>query len=384
MRSPTVDVIIAARNEAAMLTRCLDALRIQDYPAERLRVVVVDDHSTDDTAAIARGAGAIVLAATSRGASAARNVGIRASSSELVGVLDAHAIPAPNWTRRLAAAFDDPRVGGCQARLISRATDPRVDRYIRAAPRYGNDHLVDQTIGGRRSLYPWMLSGNSMYRRRALDDAGGFHEAIVTCEDVDLAWRVVLCGYLLMYADDTYAVHYEGLGWWRFVRKGWNYGRGAARVSQRYGPHGARNSFAPNVAIGGPIEETLSGLQYWAGYSIERLRGPRGLGLCDVAPVRRFREPFGWTPGVTLRIADEAVYWLRGTQETVIVQLRRRQRIVLDRVGNFVWRRVADRLTRAEIVHALVHAYGIAQRTAEVDLDEMIQELIELGMVARD
>lgn len=52
--APHVAVIIPARDEAANIGRCLHSLLTQDYPDNRLNVVVVDDHSADDTAAIVR------------------------------------------------------------------------------------------------------------------------------------------------------------------------------------------------------------------------------------------------------------------------------------------------------------------------------------------
>lgn len=53
---PRVSILIAARNEAAALPRCLASLRALDYPAERLEVFVGDDGSTDGTAAVAAAA----------------------------------------------------------------------------------------------------------------------------------------------------------------------------------------------------------------------------------------------------------------------------------------------------------------------------------------
>lgn len=50
---PRISVIVPARNEAANLSKCLRALLRQRYPADRIDLVVVDDHSTDDTLAIA-------------------------------------------------------------------------------------------------------------------------------------------------------------------------------------------------------------------------------------------------------------------------------------------------------------------------------------------
>src|ERR1700712_324904 len=56
-----VSVIIPARNEEAAIGDCLDALLAQDYPKHLLELIVVDDHSSDDTAAIAAAKGATVV-----------------------------------------------------------------------------------------------------------------------------------------------------------------------------------------------------------------------------------------------------------------------------------------------------------------------------------
>ncbi len=53
-QAPRIAVVVPARDEAGNICRCLNALLAQDYPPRRLRVLVVDDHSTDDTAAIVR------------------------------------------------------------------------------------------------------------------------------------------------------------------------------------------------------------------------------------------------------------------------------------------------------------------------------------------
>ncbi len=50
---PRMSVIIPARNEGRNLTRCINALRNQHYPVDRLLIVIVDDHSSDETFAIA-------------------------------------------------------------------------------------------------------------------------------------------------------------------------------------------------------------------------------------------------------------------------------------------------------------------------------------------
>jgi chlorobactene glucosyltransferase len=53
-RAPKIAVIVPARDEAANIDRCLWSLVAQTYPASRLRIVAIDDHSRDRTFAIAR------------------------------------------------------------------------------------------------------------------------------------------------------------------------------------------------------------------------------------------------------------------------------------------------------------------------------------------
>ena len=50
---PTVSVIVPARNEAAKITQCLEAIFAQEYPREKIEVILVNDHSEDATREIA-------------------------------------------------------------------------------------------------------------------------------------------------------------------------------------------------------------------------------------------------------------------------------------------------------------------------------------------
>ena len=375
-----VDVVIAARNEALRLPDCLAAVRSQQYPEGLIRCIVVDDGSTDATAEVAGRARATVVPGAGRGAAAARNAGIRLGHAPLVAFLDAHSIPAPDWVATLAARFADPRLGGCQAAITNRATDQRVDAHLAHSGVHGNDEIVDHTVAAKRSLYPWVLTGNCMYRRRALDDVGLFDASLVASEDVDLAWRVVLAGWLLDYEPGTHVVHHEGKPWSAFLRKGWRYGRGAAQLTAAYAPHGAKGKFGPRGLWRPSGAETVSNLYYWAGFTVERLNRWHRPVPRHIADVARFRDPFPWTDEMTIRISRRAVYWLRGPA-SIVVQLDRRERIVLDRVGGFVWRRLAASESRADVVAAVVATYAVPAVTAASDLDDLVEELLALGLV---
>jgi len=380
MAGAAVDVVIAARNESARLGECLAALAAQDYADGPIRVVVVDDGSTDGTAEVGRRAGATVVragagaGAGAGGPAAARNAGLRLADAPFVAFLDAHSIPAPNWVSAMISRFADPQLGGCQPTIENRATDRRVDAYLVASGRYSNAELVETTVWGKRSLYPWLLTGNCMYRRAALEDAGHFDETLAASEDVDLSWRVVLAGWLLGYEPATGIVHHEGKEWSAFLRKGWRYGRGAAQLTAAYAAHGAERRFRPQGLRRPGRAETASNLYYWAGFTFERFGGRRRPSLRPVADVRRFRDPFRWTEATTLRISRRSVYWFREST-AIVVQFDRHERVVLDGVGAFVWRRLARGAPRDAVIAAVVDTYGVSPATAAADLDDLVEEL---------
>jgi biofilm PGA synthesis N-glycosyltransferase PgaC len=108
--APSMTVVVAAYNEAAVIEQKIDDLRRQDYPGP-LRILVVADGSTDDTAQRALRAGVDVLHAPDRkGKSAAVNRGLATSDTDLVVLTDANCLLEPGSLRALAEPFADPAV----------------------------------------------------------------------------------------------------------------------------------------------------------------------------------------------------------------------------------------------------------------------------------
>jgi glycosyltransferase involved in cell wall biosynthesis len=392
---PTIDVIIPALNEARYLGACLESIAAQRYPLEAVTVFVVDNGSTDTTVAIAEGFKTNnlrirVLRQERRGPAASRNTAIREGRGELLALLDGHCIVEPQWLSALAERFTLPQLGGCQATTVSRATSPRVQRYLDSSGELSNERILDDTVLGKRNLYPWILSGNSMYRRAAIEPLGGFDEGLRACEDVDLAWRVVLTGYQLAHEPKAVAVHYDTNSWWRFVRKGLGYGAGAAELARRYEPHGAKNKFAPAALLSASIDRSLSSLFYTVGYRVKATRMRLGMDRApsehaSTAVAQQFRPWFGWTSNDSMRISDRTVYWFRegSTPESVVVHVPSRTRLVLDGVGNDIWRELAAAHSRDETAEAISSCYGISSVTARADIDDFVEELIDGAFVER-
>ena len=114
--TPTFSVIICTRDRGPELERCLGALSQQRYP--NFDVMVVDS-APQDTAAfeVARRWGVVYVMEPRAGVSRARNLGVRASTGDIVAFLDDDAVADPEWLRSLAAQFNDPRVAAVAGRI---------------------------------------------------------------------------------------------------------------------------------------------------------------------------------------------------------------------------------------------------------------------------
>lgn len=104
-----VTIVVPARNEANNIEPCLQAIGQQTYPADLVQVIVVDDHSTDNTAVLAAQYGAQVLTLTGHtGISykkSAIELAVKHAKGQLIVATDADTFAQPQWLDLLVACF---------------------------------------------------------------------------------------------------------------------------------------------------------------------------------------------------------------------------------------------------------------------------------------
>ena len=118
---PFISVIMPVRNEAAFIETSLGAMLCQDYPHDRLEVIVVDGMSTDNTRALINELATNtdipvrILDNPANTVPPAMNIGIRAATGDLIGRMDGHTEVQPDYLRKCIETLHDTgadNVGG--------------------------------------------------------------------------------------------------------------------------------------------------------------------------------------------------------------------------------------------------------------------------------
>jgi glycosyltransferase involved in cell wall biosynthesis len=234
---PRVSVIVPARNEAAHLPALLASLASLTFPKERLEVIVVDHESTDETARIAKRAGATVVRQFGGTISSVRNAGAKAATGELLAFLDADCTVDEDWLARALPHFEDAAIGAVGSYHL-----------VPMKPRTWIRRILQKQIEARPRIAEttWLPSGNMIVRRSAFWECGGFDESLMTCEDVDLCYR--LARRYKIVADSRIRCwhHGEPTTLWEVFRKELWRGRDNFAGAVR---HGLRPSELPSLVL---------------------------------------------------------------------------------------------------------------------------------------
>ena len=220
-------VIIPALNEAENLTRNLPQVRAQLAPADEL--LVIDNGSSDESAAAAAKCGAEVIHELVRGRSQARNAGIRRARSEILVFLDADCTPQAGWLAELLKPFENPSIGCVAGAIQTIGTGTPFSNYL-----VNKGHLA-QSVYFEHPFHPYAATGNAAFRRAVLERIGFFDEALWAGHDADLSWRMQLeTTYKIAAAPLAIVSHKQDLSFNGFLKQKRRHAQGAVLLYKKY------------------------------------------------------------------------------------------------------------------------------------------------------
>ncbi|MGF6210583.1 glycosyltransferase family 2 protein [Comamonas sp. 4034] len=230
---PHITVFIAAHNEEAVISGCIEALLNVDYPRDRLTIMPVNDRSTDGTRQIIdsyadRNPGRLQLFHRQDGppgkAAAladATSIVQAQGQSELIVIFDADYLPGKKIIKQLVAPFLDPEIGAVMGRVVPQNAGVNLLTRLLDLERSGG-YQVDQQARyniGAVAQYGGTVGG---IRLSALKEVGGWTPNVLA-EDTDLTYRLLLKGWqtaYLGYAEcyeevpESWAVRFRQIGRW--------------------------------------------------------------------------------------------------------------------------------------------------------------------------
>ena len=181
-------MIVPCLDAEQTLPQCLDAVRANDYPPDRVELILVDNGSRDRSPALARERGATVLSRPGASIGALRNAGAAAARGDVLAFLDADCVPRPHWLREGVRALQQA---------------PGVVGYPYDAPddaSWVERAWFAQRQPGRREV-AGLSGGNMLVPRELFQRIGGFDEALRTGEDAEFCTRARRHGRAIQFSD---------------------------------------------------------------------------------------------------------------------------------------------------------------------------------------
>jgi cellulose synthase/poly-beta-1,6-N-acetylglucosamine synthase-like glycosyltransferase len=218
---PTVSILIPARNEEKVIDRLLRRMTELTYPKEKTQIIVIDDASTDNTAAIAEHYSKTYdnfkiihrdKKEGGHGKASALNTGLSHADGEIILCFDADYYPQKDVVEQLTKEFADPKVGVVQGRITVLNEPQNMVTRLVSLERTGG-YGVDQRARDELGLIAQFGGTVGGVRRSLLESIGRWDETILA-EDTDLTFRAYLAGYKVCYVHDV-ECYEEAVESWR-------------------------------------------------------------------------------------------------------------------------------------------------------------------------
>lgn len=228
---PFFSIVIATYNRPRELGRCLETLKLLDYPGDRFEVIVVDDGSRESLEQLVKPfqehLQIKLIRQANAGCGAARNAGAGQARGEYLAFTDDDCAHSPDWLKTLAARFahkQDAMIGGRTINLLN-------DNPYSTASQLIMDYLLSHyNARPERARYLNSIAVPAA----AFHGLGGFDASFfMSAEDRDFCDRWLSAGKEIIYAPDLLIFHAHHLTLRSFYRQHFNYGRGAFHFYRR-------------------------------------------------------------------------------------------------------------------------------------------------------
>jgi mycofactocin glycosyltransferase len=227
---PSISVIIPTRDRAESAVECLESIYSQDYSADRIEIIVVDDGSRDKTQKLVSRFPCTLLAnPESRGQSYCRNFGAQRAKNEILAFLDDDCVASRTWLKDLTPYMQWKTVGAVGGYVDGYSNNSLLDRYEKEFSRLNLGKYILRGVKDNSMFY--VPTCNMLVRKKAFDETGGIRETLRLGEDVDFCWRLRDAGWQALYVPSGTVMHKHRNTLGKMLRRRADYGTTEAVLS---------------------------------------------------------------------------------------------------------------------------------------------------------
>ncbi|HKX28153.1 MAG TPA: glycosyltransferase [Blastocatellia bacterium] len=224
---PKVSVVICAYNAASTIEDNLESLTRLRYP--NYEVIVIDDGSRDATGRIAARYPFKLISVPNGGLSAARNLGWRAATGEIIAYTDADTRVDADWLSYLVQPFLTTDAVGVGGPNVVPEDDGWIAQCVARSPG-GPTHVLHNDTEADH-----IPGCNMAFRRQALAEIGGFNPTYTKAgDDVDICWRLQERGWRLAFSPSALVWHHHRNTVKAYWRQQVGYGEGESFLEHRH------------------------------------------------------------------------------------------------------------------------------------------------------
>ena len=219
---PLVSYVVAVYNMEETIGNTIESLLNQDYPNKE--IIVINDGSVDNTEKILKKYPIKYITTENKGLSHAKTFGYKISKGEFIAYTDADCVLHHLWTKNMLEGFIDDNVALVGGRTIYQ-TDGKCSSTYRSL------EYAKRERNMKNSEVVWAGGQGSMFRRKILDELGGFNPKWNWTEDAQISFVIIEHGYKIIKKKDAITYHVALSGFKRVVRKGYKNAKGYVRAT---------------------------------------------------------------------------------------------------------------------------------------------------------
>lgn len=220
MNYPHVTILIPIKNVAKYVKECLDALLNQDYPADKYEIWLLDNNSTDGTLEIVANYPKDKVKVIQSGIDSPPikyNRILPQVKSEIIGLVDGDANVDKEWLKKTVEQLEDPKVAGATGVILTANKNKLIPRII-------GYELQDRYEKMPREIKR-AATMHIVYRKKVLEEVGGFNEKLKTGYDAEIGHRINNAGYKIIFVPEAKVWHNHRETLSAFFKQQYEYGK---------------------------------------------------------------------------------------------------------------------------------------------------------------